>query len=151
MGHWVCCATSMVRWFYCHCIVTGKALRDRFLWKRSPWSPWTVTSCLDRAPCRQFCHDIGYWQIPEMPPGSNCQLWMPLSESFWHWSHKSTLCQSSNFRLQTAWDGPSELHSIVSSGRSILAWRDLSYTFSQLQTFSTRIPPESFLFHSSAF
>ena len=24
--------------------------QDRFLWKRSPWSPWTVTSCLDRAP-----------------------------------------------------------------------------------------------------
>lgn len=36
------------------------------------------------------------------------------SESFWHWSHKSTLCQSSNFRLQTVWDGPSELHSIAS-------------------------------------
>lgn len=36
------------------------------------------------------------------------------SESFWHWSHKSTLCQSSNFRLQTVWDVPSELHSIAS-------------------------------------
>ena len=82
-----------------------------------------------------------------------------LSESFWHWSHKSTLCQSSNFRLQTVWDGPSELHSIVSSGRSILAWRDLSYTFSQLQTDDSWQSRQEFplnpfyfiLFHSSAF
>ncbi len=51
-----------------------------------------------RLPLTDLRHATAWWnELQEAP----------LSESFWHWSHiKSTLCQSSNFRLhEKAWNG----------------------------------------------
>lgn len=85
-----------------------------------------------------------------------------LSESFWHWSHKSTLCQSSNFCRQLEMGLQSCIALQVSLQFLCFLWKkhfglkrpliDYQPAPDRRQlTVSTRIPLQSFLFHSSAF
>lgn len=165
VGHWVCYATSMVRWFYCHCSVTGKALRDSFLWKRSPWSPWTVTSCLDRAPQTILPRH-------RLTDPRNA-TWIELQAPKLHFLNLSGIevirvisqlcvrvqtsdCRQFEMGLQSCIALQVSLQFLCFQWKKHFGLKRPLIHFQPAPdrrqlTFSTRIPPEPFLFHSSAF